>query len=293
MMTVLSKIFAFPDAELVGDFVPGSPEWHEARKGSLGGSQIGAVLGLNPWESARTCFLKVTGQIPSDITPSMSMRLGTKLEAPILEIFQEEHPELQVFTTGTYRNIFNPWAHANPDAVGMTDNGELTIIEVKYSSEYWSEIPRHYVAQVNWYMWVTGVKRAIIVALCGSSYKEFVVEYDEFVIDSMLAQVKTFWLGVETGTPPDWDGSESTYQSMRELNKNLVDLEEDLGDLGMHLVLASSKVDEAQTHFNEMRSRVLDAMGDAKYGVVEGVRVCSRQQSSSGVPFLKIMKGKK
>lgn len=292
-MTIPHKMYSFPNADVVGDFDPGSVAWHEARKGSIGGSQVGAILGLNPWESAMTCFLKVTGQIASDITPSMSMRLGTKLESPILEIFQEEHPELKVSTTGTYRSRFLPWAHANPDAIAEDANGNLTVIEIKYSGDYWSEPPRHYVAQVNWYMFVTGVTRAVIVALCGSSYKEFVIEYDNFVIDGMVDQVKQFWTGVERGVAPDWDGSESTYESMRQLNKDVVDEEVDLGDLGMYLVLAADKLDEAQKHFNELRSRTLDALGLAKYGIVEDVRVCSRQMSSSGVPFLKLTKGKK
>jgi len=59
-------------------------------------------------QEAITKWAKKTKQIPDEITPNMSMRLGTKLEAPILDIFTEEHPELTVYETGTWANKENP-----------------------------------------------------------------------------------------------------------------------------------------------------------------------------------------
>ena len=283
------KIFDF--AEVVGDFIPGSAEWHEARKGSLGGSQIGAVLGLNPWESPYTAWLKVTGQIESKITPSMSMRLGTKLEAPILEIFEEEH-DGKVYTTGTYRHKVDTWKHANPDAIYEAPDGSLTVVEVKYSSDYWSEPPRHYVAQVNWYMHILGLKRAVIVALAGSSYKEFWIDYDEFAIESMLDRVNEFWSCVTHMVKPEFDGSESTYQSVRQMNRDVVDAECELGFGGVQLLEARKRFLDAQQELWLAQSKILDGMGDAKYGVIEGVCVLSRQVASSGLPFIKFLKGK-
>ncbi|MDQ3578214.1 MAG: YqaJ viral recombinase family protein, partial [Actinomycetota bacterium] len=45
----------------VGDFAPGSPEWHAARAQGLGGSEIAAVLGLSPWESRFSLWHRKTG----------------------------------------------------------------------------------------------------------------------------------------------------------------------------------------------------------------------------------------
>lgn len=284
------KVFDFDTAELVGDFVNGSAAWHEARRGSLGGSQVGAVLGLNPWESPYTAWLKVTGQIESKITPSMSMRLGTKLEAPILEIFSEEHSG-KVYTTGTYRHKIDTWKHANPDAIYDAGDG-LTVVEIKYSSDYWVEPPRHYVAQVNWYMHILGLQRAVIVALAGSLYKEFWIDYDPFAIEAMLERVNEFWACVTDLKRPEFDGSESTYQSVREMNRELIDEDCELGFGGVKLLEAKEAFDLAQSEFRLAQSTVLDGMGSAKYGVVEGVRVVTRQMSSAGVPFLRFAKGK-
>lgn len=286
------RVFDFAGAEFVGAFENGSAEWHEARKGSLGGSQVGAVLGLNPWESAVTCYYKVRGEIDSHIEPSMSMRIGTALETPILGLFEAEHPDLKVFTTGTYRSVAEPWMNANVDGIWEEADGSRGVIEVKFSSDWWSEPPRHYVAQVNWYMHILGLDCAVIVALCGSAYKEFWIRRDQFVIDSMLARVREFWVGVESGVRPAWDGSDSTYKTMRELNKDIVAGDVELGDDGLQLWGAALALDAAKSEYNLRASVVLDKLGDNKNGLVNGERFCYRQNSSAGTPFLKLVKGK-
>lgn len=282
---------AFDCAVLLGDFVNGSQEWHDARQGSLGGSQVGAALGLNPWESAYTLWLKLTNQIDSMIPSSMSMRLGTKLEAPILEIFAEEHPELEVFTTGTYASKSEPWKHANLDGL-FRDGQEFGVVEVKYSAEFWNEPPKHYVAQVRWYMHILGLTRGVIVALCGSSYKEFWVDADEFEMSVLIQETTRFWESVRNLVQPAWDGSESTYQSVRQLNKGLTDDSVELGILGDALLSANAALNQAKLDYNLQASQVLAQLGDAKTGLFFGERICYRQNSSTGTPFLKIAKGK-
>jgi hypothetical protein len=125
------------DAVLLGDFANGSQEWHDLRDepGAIGGSDIAPIAGLSQWESAITKWAKKTKQIPDEITPNMSMRLGTKLEAPILEIFTEEHPELTVYETGTWANKENPWARSNPDGLYQLEDGSWGIVEVKFSRD--------------------------------------------------------------------------------------------------------------------------------------------------------------
>jgi putative phage-type endonuclease len=168
------------DAVLLGNFENGSAEWHALRDepGAVGGSDIGAIASLSPWESPITKWAKKTGKISDDFEPNMSMRLGNKLETPILEIFAEEHPELEIFTTGTWAHKEFDWQRANPDALYQEGGRHLGIIEVKFSRDYWTEVPQHYRAQVLWYMNVFGIQQATLVALAGSSYQEFEIEWD-------------------------------------------------------------------------------------------------------------------
>lgn len=282
----------FDTARLIGNFVNGSPEWHEHRKGAVGGSQVGAIIGCSPYESQVTAFYKATGQIPDSIEPNMSMKIGTMLETPILNLFENEHPELEVFTTGTYEHVEHTWAHANPDGLFRDADGNWGIVEIKFARDYWSDgLPLHYRKQVMWYMHLLGLKRAVVVALAGSSYTEIWVDYDLFEAEAMMAEVQRFRACVESATQPDWDGSASTLETVRRLHPDIdPELSVELGDLGMHLVNAYTDLKAAERHYNELQSRTLDAMGKAKSGTVDDRVVVTRQARGVNAPYLVIKK---
>jgi predicted phage-related endonuclease len=275
---------------LLGDFENGSAEWHELRNqaGVVGGSQVGAICGVSPWESPLARFYKATGQISDEVKPSMSMKLGTALEEPILSIFASEHPEFDVYTVGTYASKDYEWAHANADGIFMEADGTMGIIEVKFSRDYWSDgLPLHYRYQVMYYLHIFGFHKAIVVALAGSTYTEIVVEYDKFEAEAMFAKVLDFHNRVLENRPPDFDGSSSTYEALRQLNPEInPDEKEELGQLGIHLVNAYTDYQAAETHYKEMQSRTLEAMGTAKYGVVDDKILVYRSQRGTGAPYL-------
>ena len=276
------------DAKLLGDFPNGSPEWHELRNepGVVGGSDIGAIAGLSQWESAYTKWAKKTKQIPDSIEPNMSMRLGTKLEAPILEIFAEEHPELEIYTTGTWANKDAEWARANPDGLYKTADGSWGIIEVKFSRDYWSGVPQSYRAQVLWYMRIFGIRQAKLVALAGSTYQEFDIEWDEFEADSLFASAIRFRNHVMETKAPNWDGSKSTLDTVRQLNPSIDDGEIDLDDLGMHYFNTLDEFQQIDSKLTELKSRVISAMEGKKRGLIYGEHRLSLRSRGAGLPYL-------
>ena len=276
------------DAVLLGNFENGSKEWHELRDepGAVGGSDIGAIASLSPWESAITKWAKKTKQIPDEFEPNMSMRLGNKLERPILEIFAEEHPELEIYTTGTWAHKDYDWQRANPDALYKTKDGKWGIIEVKFSRDYWQEVPQHYRAQVLWYMNVFGIQEAKLVALAGSSYQEFDVEWDSFEAASLVAAAYRFRESVLNKVMPDWDGSNSTFETIRAMNPKIEDGEVDLDDLGAHYFNALTDFEQAEKKLTELKSRVLAAMEGKKRGIIYGEHAISLRARGMGNPYI-------
>ena len=289
-----SVINEIQDAVLLGDFENGSPEWHELRNepGAIGGSDIAAIAGLSQWESAYTKWAKKTKQIPDSIEPSMSMRLGTKLETPIAEIFAEEHPELELYTTGTWANKEEPWMRANPDAIYADSTGEFGILEVKFSRDYWTAVPQSYRAQVLWYMRVFGLKKAKLVALAGSTYQEFDIEWDQFEADTLFGAAIRFRNHVTQLRPPQWDGSMSTLDTVKRLNPNIADGEVDLDDLGMHYFNKLDEFERVEKELTELKSRVLSAMNGNKRGLIYGEHRISLRARGAGLPYLHHEKGK-
>ena len=282
------------DAVLLGDFANGSQEWHDLRNepGVVGGSDIGAIAGLSTWESAITKWAKKTGQIPDEVTPNMSMKLGTILESPILNLFADEHPELTIWETGTWANKEHPWARSNPDGIYQTEDGQLGIIEVKFSRDYWSGVPQAYRAQVLWYMRVFGIKQAKLVALAGSSYMEFDIEWDEFEAQTLWDAAVRFRQACLDMKMPYWDGSNSTLETIRALSPGIVDTEVDLDDLGMHYLNSVDELEKATVKTTELKARVIQAMDGAKRGLVFGEHLLSLRSRAGGAPYLHHEKGK-
>lgn len=285
-----------PNARLLGIFEDGSAEWHAIRSGGIGGSEIGTILGLNPWESAYTLFHKRLGLIEDSIENNWAIRFGKAFEAPVLQLFAEEHPELEVFRTGTFVGNDHDWMHANPDALGQSKaDKSMTIIEVKTARSSWAELPSHYEAQVMWYMHVTGIQKAIVVGVNGMTYQEFAVEYDPFIGKLYEERALQFWNALKEQKAPDWDGSKSTYETVRNLHPEIADSMVDLGELGMDLRTAALSMQDAEYGLNQAKSRVLNAMGTARYGYIvtnegEQVIVAQRQAKGGGKPYL-IVKG--
>jgi putative phage-type endonuclease len=282
------------DAVLLGDFANGSQEWHDLRNepGAVGGSDIAAITGLSAWESAITKWAKKTGQIPDEVTPNMSMKLGTKLEAPILDLFADEHPELEIYETGTWANKENPWARSNPDGLYKTADGEWGIVEVKFSRDYWSGVPQAYRAQVLWYMRVFGIKQAKLVALAGSSYMEFDIEWDEFEAETLWDAAVRFRQACLDMKMPYWDGSNSTLETVRALSPGISDSEVDLDDLGMHYINSVTDAEKANAKMTELKARVIQAMDGAKRGLIYGEHLLSLRSRAGGAPYLHHEKGK-
>lgn len=299
-MELLSEHEQITNAEFLGAFESGSPEWHQLREGDgiITGSTIGSIVGVNEWESAVTRYYKAAGLIPDQIAVSEAMELGTHFEQPILEFFANKHPELTVFRTGTWGSVYEPWARANPDALFVDANGQLGLIEIKFSGRYWGGVvPKNYRAQIMWYLGVLGISRAYLVGLIDSRFEVFEIEFDEFEFEALRTKAIEFRSFLAAGTPPDWDGAANTYETAKALHPDIEDREEVIAaGLGIDLVNAANRIDELTKELNELKSRTLDQMGKAKTAVIEadGNRfvVATRVSRAGSNPHLTIKKGK-
>lgn len=288
------KVFApesLNGAKLLGVYESGSPEWHAERSNGVGGSEVGTILGLNPYESAYALWAKRTGRIPSQIVENWAIRFGKAFEEPILRLWAEEHPEWEVMTTGTYAAEGEDYLHANPDAIARNiATGELMILEVKTARTTWSEVPPGYIAQVLHYMGVLKIRQARIVAVAGMTWNEYEVPFSQGQIDIQNEAIRKFWRSVLQDIKPDWDGSESTYNAVRAENPEIEMREVELGDLGVELAEATQEAERANRRLLKAKSETLAFMGKAKWGTVEvakgqSLRIASRQLRA-GTPVL-------
>jgi len=281
------------NAVSLGEFESGSPEWHELRNqpGVISGSEMGAVLSLSPWKSAYTLWAEKCGLVDLedfDSKRNVAMRVGQLVEPAIFQLFQEQHPDYVLRTVGTFSHKNYAWVHANPDGLGIDDDGVPFILEIKHSASYWDSVPEHYKAQVYWYMFVFGVRKAVFAVLNAGRYKEFEIIWDDFTWGVIWQRAEQFHQKVLDHVAPDWDGSDSTYETVRALSPDIENRNEELGQLGIELWKAHVAAKDAETELQKAKAITINALNGAKNGTIDGEIICTLSQRGAGKPYLTI-----
>jgi hypothetical protein len=222
----------------------------------------------------------------------MAMKLGTVFEQPIQDLWVEENKDwLQAHNTGTWQSIKNPAFKANPDAIIEWSDGSLGILEIKFSRNPMNELPPHYKDQVMWYMHVLGLDKGILVAVANGELVEHEIPYDKDYALELEAMAEEFLNRLETKTPPDWDGSNSTYETVRTMSDQIHDDSIELAELYPSLIRAKEEYEDADQRLTLLKSKVLHLMDGAKTGTFEGDKVLSLQARGSGSPFIVFKRG--
>lgn len=148
-------------------FFDSREEWLRNRKRGIGGSDIAAVIGENPWMSNSELWEIKTGRRQqADIGDKEFVQYGHSAEEHIRELFRLDHPELIVryVDFNSWTNDRYPWAVASLDGwTGDVINNRKGVLEIKTTEiqrstdwEKWDGgIPQQYYSQVLFYMAVT------------------------------------------------------------------------------------------------------------------------------------------
>lgn len=291
MDKIAERIEAIGAAQLIGTHPSGSAAWMQQRQESIGGSDIAPILNLSPFKSCLTLWYEKAGALEQP-EPTMRMRLGNYLEEGIIKAYADDNPNLMIYYGNwTFESTENSKFHANPDAFIEDKLGNLSILEIKHTGRYWTELPEYYRYQVLWYMYVTGLKNpAMVVAVTGGDLKQFIVEWDETLMTYVKDAVGAFLKLLDMGEPPDHDGSDSTYQTIRDLSPDIEEIEYEL-ECATELLAAKQIYDAAEENLQKYKAKALDEMQGAKIGTFQGVPIVQLQQRGAGKPYLTFTRG--
>ena len=210
----------------------------EERRAGIGGSDVGAIMGANPYCSPIKLYKEKKGEVAP---PSLNhaMEWGNILEDVIAKKYAEnnnlffcEGQRLELPDPSNYMGVvYKPsivrggpdgaiaceWAYAHPDFYEEV-KGELSGIEVKTVSEgmyrkYWAEgeIPPWQYYQVVWYSILTGVEKWTLLGFAPHLRlsADPLLAHDLFIdADTqhrVLEKVKEFWECLESDTIPHVD----------------------------------------------------------------------------------------
>lgn len=170
----------------------GTQEWLDWRSEGITATEAAVIMFPDQYKSALTVYNQKVGIAPPEdqSDPDGFFEWGHILEDDLVEKFKTVHPEL-ADSVSQGRLYQRNWAKCSLDAQCFLPDGTPCIIECKssQSASKWNPYPEKYFAQVQWQMYVTGIRKAFIIALIcegGYHYIEREVEYSPKFVEQML-----------------------------------------------------------------------------------------------------------
>ena len=266
-------------------------EWLSIRKQYIGGSDAGAIIGMNPYSSAFSVWAEKTGKLP-EFEGNTSTKVGNYLEDLVAHMFMEETGKKVQRLNFTITNQEYPWACANIDREII---GEDALLEIKTTNSYVNtkkfktgDYPEMWYAQMTHYLAVTGCKKAYLAVLSECrDFRIFELERDENEIKALMDAEKAFWneYVVPQKMPPT-DGHSATSDAIKKI------FSEEAGD-SVDLTSLSDVLQQRKTindHIKELRSeldgldnRIKAFMGSRSSGICGNWSVTWKLQNTSAL----------
>lgn len=201
-------------------------EWLKLRKQGIGGSDAGAVCGLNPYKTAMQVYADKISEETEELD-NEAMRQGREFEDYVAKRFMEQTGKKVRRANAMFCHEDYPFMLADVDRMVV---GEPAGLECKTASPYmadkWKDgrIPMHYYIQCLHYMAVCKARVwYLAVLIYGREFKYYRIEWDEAMIADLIRIEKDFWENhVLAGKMPSPDGSRLADSVIAEYYKQAV-----------------------------------------------------------------------
>ena len=256
-------------------------EWLALRKTGIGGSDAGAVCGLNPYSSPMKVFHDKTSKEIRELD-SEAVRQGHDLEDYVALRFMEATGLKVRRSNYMYRSTEYPFMIADVDRLVV---GEDAGLECKTASAYnadkWKDgdIPLHYIMQCYHYMAVTGKRTWYIAAvILGQKFVYRKMVWNDELIAELTAVEKDFWENhVTVGVIPAPDGSDICNEVLNdyfrtERKGSSISLD-GFDDKLNHRAEIMEQIDRLQKEQNSIEQEIKLYMQDNEFAASENYRV--------------------
>ena len=170
-------------------------EWLAEREKGIGASDVAAILGLSPWETPFSLWLKKTHRVEPE-PENEAMLMGHLLEEVVVKRWEMETGEKAIKASAAdiiYVHPEHDFLRATPDRV---IRGRKKILECKTTVTQIDpdDLPIHWVTQVIYQMYVTGIHEADLAWLVSGRYFGYArIPYDEEFAEFIAGKVAEFW----------------------------------------------------------------------------------------------------
>lgn len=271
---------------------PGSPEWQRI----VTASKVSAILGLSPWESPRTMWHKMRGELGDNGNNAEAKARGHYLEAGVIAWWKDQHNASDYLEQ--HHLTLDDWGAATPDLTGVDEYGNEFVLDAKTaaSDDDWGtpgtdEAPAYYVAQAMWQLACQpSAQVAYIAVLFGRprlGFAEYVIQRDDALIAGIVARCREFYDSLSADVPPPLSDATCEYEAIRKVHTAI--------DRDAEVVIPDDLADRYladHAHADRLKgtsARLLDAMGNARIAKrTDGTHLARRQPKGDAVTLVRV-----
>jgi putative phage-type endonuclease len=244
-------------------------EWLRERKNYLGGSDLGAICGLNPYRTALDVYLDKTSDDISEET-NAAMRWGTLLE----DVIAKEYAQVTGYDVEIEPNtIYHPeysFLAANIDR--WADN-KRRILECKTASflkaKEWGDlgtdqIPESYLIQNATYSAVCNVPVVdTAVLIGGQDFRIYTYNRNKELEDKLIKIACNFWHNhIEKRIPPKCVNTRDTFNLFPQSNHHEIVAESNILEKWEQLKAAKEEEVRIQSTIEKLKTDIQEFMRD-------------------------------
>ena len=255
------------------------------RSQSLGGSDIGAILGLSKFRTPLQVWQEKVGQ-PMVKIDSLPLRFGSFAEDFVAQEYSRTTGLSTVMHPGIFSHLEHPYLTGHIDRFILQDNTNLfdeagnlntrKLLECKtanpYAKDEWGEIgsdevPMSYLVQCAWYMLLTGCTQAdLAVLFSNADFRIYQIEQDKELEQLHLDKAMHFWQEHVVAKIPPAPINESDCKRLylQSKDKKSVEVNKDLLSQLAELPLLNQQLSMCEDHINQIKLAVMQQMADAE-----------------------------
>ena len=270
------------------------------RSSYIGGSDVAAILGVSPWQSAFMLYQKKLGLFQEEITEAKQKIFdrGHRWEPIVVEMLVDElksrgHDVQILARNQRYKDAELPFLAAEIDLELLID-GEEVNAEAKTVSPYavkeWGvedsdDVPIYYAAQVMHGLMIKPRKRAVVAALTGFDDKPRIhwIERDDETIHAIRTREIEFWNRLQNREAPDPETIEDV-QFLYKKDKGLViEADDELASLVIELKNEKQRRKHSEAQEEMLATKIKLLMGDAAVAMHNGKPICTWKNNKDSV----------
>lgn len=252
-------------------------QWLALRRTGIGGSDAGAIMGLNKYSTPLSVYLSKKDF--ASFGGNKATEWGNLLEDPVRQKAKEELG-IQIETVpGMFTSKEHEFMNANFDGLVFIDGTKgiagtevsgLGGHEIKTSrtGEGFGEdeVPDSYYAQVQHYMAVTGIKFFVLTVFIIDQYsgRHYVIPRNEDFIAKLVEAESTFWNNhVVLNNPPAPTGNENETELVKSLPMpGSVELPSEFEEFLNFKADVDSKIKQLQKESDAIKEKILLKMSE-------------------------------